>query len=139
MNMGVPINWLAVLVAAVISMVLGYLWYGPLFGKAWMKETGVSKKVMDKNMGMKYGILFIGAILMAWVFDHALVFAITFLGIGGVTGGLMGAFFNWLGFIAPVTAGIVLMEDRSFKLWLIQNGYYLATLMLMSVVLVMYK
>jgi hypothetical protein len=34
------INWLAVLIATVIYMVLGALWYGPLFGKAWMKAIG---------------------------------------------------------------------------------------------------
>jgi hypothetical protein len=34
------INWLGVLVATVIYMVLGALWYGPLFGKVWMKAMG---------------------------------------------------------------------------------------------------
>lgn len=138
-TMGIPINWLAVLVAAVISMITGYLWYGPLFGNAWMKETGVSRKDMEKNMGMKYGIMFVGAIIMAWVLDHALTFGISYLGFGGVNGAFSGAFFNWLGFVLPVTLGMKLMEDRSWKLWMIQNGYYLITLMLMSVVLVMWK
>lgn len=137
--MGIPINWLAVFVAAVVSMVTGYLWYGPLFGKAWMKETGVSKKDMEKGMGMKYGIMFVGAIIMAYVYDNALIFAISYVGFGGVPGALTGAFYNWLGFIMPVTLGMKLMEDRSWKLWIIQNGYYLVTLMLMGIVLVMWK
>lgn len=140
--MGVPINWIAVLAAAVVSMITGYVWYGPLFGKAWMKEVGLSKADMDKRdktIGMRMGTLFVGSILMAWVFNHALIFAIDYLGIGGVNGALMGAFFNWLGFIMPVTLGMKLMEDRSWKLWTIQNGYYLVTLALMGVVLVMWK
>lgn len=38
----VPVNYLAILVAAVLSMVLGFLWYGPLFGKEWTKLMGVT-------------------------------------------------------------------------------------------------
>lgn len=136
--MGVPLNYLAVLVAAVVAMIVGYVWYGPLFGKAWMKETGVSKAETERNMSMKYGLMFLGSLVMSWVLAHALIFAIDYLGFGGVNGALAGAFFNWLGFVLPVTLGVTLMEGRSAKLLFIQNGYYLVTLSLMAVVLVLW-
>jgi hypothetical protein len=35
------LNWLAILVAAISTMVVGFLWYSPLlFAKAWMREMG---------------------------------------------------------------------------------------------------
>ena len=35
------LNWLAILVAAVVTMILGFLWYSPLlFAKAWTREMG---------------------------------------------------------------------------------------------------
>ncbi len=45
----VDINYGAVLVAAIIEIVLGFLWYGPFFGKMWMKSIGVTE---GKTKGM---------------------------------------------------------------------------------------
>ena len=47
--MALEVNYLAVLVAAIVNMVVGALWYSPLlFGKAWMKLTGFNKKQLKK-------------------------------------------------------------------------------------------
>jgi hypothetical protein len=43
------INYLAILASGIIMMVLGYLWYGPLFGKPWMKLAGITKSDMEKS------------------------------------------------------------------------------------------
>lgn len=42
------VNYLAVLVAAIASMILGYLWYGPLFGNMWKQLMGFTDKDMKK-------------------------------------------------------------------------------------------
>lgn len=135
----VPVNLLAVLFAAVASMIVGYLWYGPLFGDLWMKEMGMKGSNMSESakhgMAKSYGIMFMGSLIMAYVLAHAIVFASTYLNMTGVPAGLMSGFWNWLGFIAPVTLGSVLWEGKSFKLWLINNGYWLATLLVMGVIL----
>ena len=36
------INWLAVVLSGLSAFVLGGLWYGPLFGKAWQARVGLS-------------------------------------------------------------------------------------------------
>ena len=143
----IPINYLAVFVSAVASMVLGGLWYGPLFGKKWIALMGWSEQqlnqmkakggMMEANGGMakSYSIMFVGSLVMAWVLAHAMVFASTYLHAEGVSSGLMGGFFNWLGFIAPVTLGSVLWEGKSWKLWCLNNSYYLVSLMAMGVIL----
>lgn len=123
----VPINLVAVLMAAVASMGLGYLWYGPLFGKLWMKEMGMNgsdmSKAAKKGMTKTYAVMFVGSLVMAYVLAHAIVFASTYLKMTGLPAGLMSGFWNWLGFVAPVTLGSVLWEGKSVKLWVINNGY----------------
>ena len=137
-----PINFLATFFAAVLSMITGSLWYGPLFGKQWSALGGATKERMEqakaKGMVKSYGLMFIGSLLMSYVLANALVFAATYLKTSGAGSGVMVGFFNWAGFIAPVTLGVVLWEGKSWKLWLINNGYYLVTLILMGILLALW-
>lgn len=142
-NVVVPVNYLAVFVVAILSMVIGALWYGPLFGKQWMKEMGWSKEKIGKKMGggagMSYVAMFIGALFMSYILAHAQIFASAYLKVTGVPSGLMTGFFNWLGFVAPVTLSSVLWEGKSKKLWLLNNGYYIVTLLAMGTLLAIWK
>lgn len=59
------INYLAVLVAAVLNMAIGALWYSPvLFAKPWMKAIGKSMKDMGKP-GPGYALTTLGSLVMA--------------------------------------------------------------------------
>ena len=135
----VPINYVAVLAAAVASMVLGSVWYGPLFGKQWMALSGKSMADMDaakkKGMGKSYAFMFVGSLVMSYVLAHALVFASAYLKVSGVNAGLMAGFWNWLGFIAPVTLGVVLWDGKPWKLWILNNAFQLLSLLVMGVIL----
>ncbi len=139
----VPINYVAVLAAGIASMVLGYLWYGPLFGKQWMAMIGLSSQQLDsaKKQGMAklYALALVGSLVMAYVLAHSLVFASAYTATSGVPAGLMVGFWSWLGFVAPVTVGSVLWENKSWKLWVLNNGYYLLLLLIMGVILSLWK
>lgn len=138
----VPINYLAVLVAALASMVIGALWYGPVFGKSWIALSGMTPDKIEaakaKGMSKNYFLGFLGSLVMSYVLAHALVFASVYLGAEGVSGGLMAGFWNWLGFVAPVTLGSVLWEGKSWKLWCLNNSYYLFTLLVMGAILALW-
>ena len=138
----VDVNYWAVLAGAIASMVIGALWYGPLFGKQWMALSGFSREQLEsqkaKGMGKRYGLMFVGSLLMAFVLSHSLVFASTYLDINGYMAGLMSAFWNWLGFIVPVTIGSVLWDGKPWKLWILNNAYHLVTLSVMSVILALW-
>lgn len=138
----VPVNYLAVILAAVASMVLGFLWYGPVFGKQWMALSGINPGNMDPakkaQMNKLYAMAFVGSLVMAYVTSHALVFASSYTETTGVSAGLMVGFWNWLGFIAPVTLGGVLWENKSWKLWGFNNAYHLVNLLLMGVILALW-
>ncbi len=136
--MDVPVNYLAVLVAAIAAMVVGFLWYGPLFGKPWSKLMGWGEmtpekmKEMQKKAMLGYVASFIGSLVMAYVLSHVTVFAQSYLGTSGWTSGLSSGFWMWLGFVAPVTLGSVLWEGKPLKLWYINASYYLVQLVVMG-------
>lgn len=131
----VPVDYVAVLVAAVVGMVIGYAWYSPfLFGNAWMKEAGYDKKSAKKG-GMGPMTLiggYVAAAVMAYVLAHLLFYsnAVT------ITDALMGAFWIWLGTIAVVFFNGMLYEGKSITAFGIHAGYYLVSLAAMGVVLV---
>ncbi len=137
--MNVEINYLAVLVAGVINMVVGFLWYGPLFGKIWLPLSGHTPESMEaakqKPMTMSYVIATIGALVMAYVLAHVLA---TY-NADTISLGFQGAFWLWLGFIATVMLGKVLWEGKSWKLWCLDSAYYLVVLLINSAVLVSWK
>lgn len=135
----IPVNYLAVVAAAVASMVVGFLWYGPIFGKQWMALSGMTDMDIEaakaKGMGKSYGLMFVGSLVMSYVLSHSLTFASSYLLATGASAGVMAGFWNWLGFVAPVTLGSVLWEGKPWKLWILNNGYYLVTLSVMGVIL----
>ncbi len=50
------INWIGVFLGALGGFVLGAIWYGPLFGKTWMKLLGITKEDgKNFNMGLLMG------------------------------------------------------------------------------------
>ena len=61
------INFLAVLVAALVGFVVGFPWYGPVFGKAWMAETGITEEQAAKgNMPLIFGCSFVFQLIMSF-------------------------------------------------------------------------
>ncbi len=138
--MEIVINYWAVLLCVVMSIVLGSLWYGPLFGKQWMRLAGIQKPesmtpAIKKSMIQSYVIMAVGSLFMAFVLAHFLFYASAFTRMVGIEAGLQGSLWVWLGFVAPVTIGSVLWESKPWKYWFITAGYYLVSLSIMGVIL----
>jgi hypothetical protein len=125
------VNIWAVLVAAVASMIVGSLWYGPLFGKAFMSATGMdklspeAKEAMKKSMTLTYLWQFIASAVMFYV----LAWLISNLHQGTVSGSLQAAFWAWLGFIVPLKFGDSLWGGKMVLFW-IGIGNSLLTLLI---------
>ena len=130
--MNVPINYLAVVVAALVNYVIGSVWYAALFRRAWLSLTGVKEM---KVTVLSVVLALIGAFLTSYVLDHAIIFAGAYLKTTGIGAGLETAVFNWLAFIAPVTLGVVIYEKKPWRLWLLNNGYWLVSLIVMGILL----
>ena len=129
------INYIAVLVAAVAYMVLGMLWYSPSgFGKKWMRLVGLSKSDLKKQQkkGKKCMIwAFVAALVMAYV----LAFFVKLVGATTIVTGAEVGFWAWLGFVATTSMGIVLWEGKPKELYILNNAFYLISLVIMGAIL----
>lgn len=141
-RMEIPINYIAVIVAAIAQMALGFVWYGPLFGKEWSKlmgwseaEMAVGRAKMEKEGWKTYSIQALGALIMSYILAHYFIFASTYTNTHGLLGGFVVGFWSWLGFVAPVMLSSVLWEGKSWKLFFLQSGYYLVALIVMGMII----
>ena len=125
------INWIAVLVAAVASFLLGGLWYSPMmFGKAWQREAGLSDEQLKQgNMARIFGLSFVLALLAAWNFANFLGPrpSVAFGTAVGASAGLL-----W---VASSFGINYLFERKSFKLFAINGGYHTVQFAVIGLVL----
>lgn len=136
------INFVAILIATVANFILGFIWYTPLFGKAWAKEMGfdLNIKPTGSQMAMGMAIMVVGNFLMAMVFasNHAAWDFVPGMSEMSVSGKIMNAVgFTWLGFYLPVDLGAVAWEKKSWKLFAINTGYHFAMLLVAAIILEM--
>ena len=132
------LNLLAVLVAAISTMVVGFVWYSPiLFAKPWMREMGYDpndkSKVqeMQKSAGPAYFGSFVASLVSAFVlalFLHQM--RAQSFGLGLLVGSHV-----WLGFVATVQLTGVLFMKQSMKLFAINTGYQLVCYLVMGAIL----
>ncbi len=128
------INYWSVLCAAIAGFVLGFLWYGPLFGKQWMKLmkfTPKSIKKMKLSPMTAMSIGFVGTLVTAYVLAHF----VDYLEATTIGAASQMAFWLWLGLIAPLQIGVFLWEGKPFKLFLFNTAFNLVTLIVMSSIL----
>lgn len=124
------VNWLAVLVAAATGFVVGGIWYGPVFGKAWMAATGITEEqAKSANLLKVYGLTYVLNVIAA-------TSLVMFLGpertwqTGLIYGAITGATF-----VSTALGITYLFESRSLKHFLINAGYQTLNFAAMGVVL----
>ena len=123
------VNWLAVLVAALVGFALGGLWYGPLFGRVWAQETGMTKeRAKTANMPKIY----LTVLLLNLITATSLAM---FIGAGDLSFGAFAGFMTGASFVATSMAVIYLFEMRSLRLWWINAGFMVVFFTLMGVIL----
>lgn len=135
----IELNYLAILVCGVISMVVGGIWYGPLFGKKWMHIIGVAPADMEeckKGAGQLYLVQFLLTLFQLYVLAH-------FIKGWQEASGVESALWIWMGFIMPTIAGGCMWNNDSAKIsWSrfgIQAGYQLLMFVIYGVILGLWK
>ncbi|MCE9541343.1 DUF1761 domain-containing protein [Candidatus Kaiserbacteria bacterium] len=131
------VPFVPVVAAAVAHVIVGYLWYHPrVFGRAWTRLANISPEIAErgnKHMPLFTLAAFAAALVVAYVL-HMITAALGILTLGE---SLELATALWFGFVAPVLLGSVLWEHKPLKLYCINAGYWLASLVVMSVVLLL--
>jgi len=132
------VNLWSVLVAAVATMILGFLWYSPLlFAKPWTVAMGydpndkAKMEEMRKGAGKLYGITFVASLLSAFV----LAKIIDVTTVNAALYGMKIGFAVWLGFVTTVQLTSTLFKKRPIKLYLIDTGYQLVCYLVMGAIL----
>jgi hypothetical protein len=125
-----PINYLALLVAAIAKFVIGSVWYTAL-GKQWRKLAGIPEGGSMKGLPKAMIIDLIGNLVMAFVLVHAVHYA----GAKSLAMGAAVGFLNWLGFVAVVSLSASVYEGKSLKLFLFNNVYLAVSLAVMGAIL----
>jgi hypothetical protein len=123
------LNWIAVLVAVVVLEALGFLWYGPLFGKVWMAAMGPAAASGDKTVALTLGVVntVIVVIGLAWLLQR--------LGASALTAAVTGALAAWFFFDFTTMAIDYLYEGQSLTLVGINMGYQLVSYLAVGVIL----
>lgn len=126
------INYLAVLVAAISTFLIGGLWYSPLlFGKAWMNANGFSEAELQTfSKARMFGWSFLFAIVMALNLAMFLAGPETNTSWGMVAGALTG--FGW---VAMAIGVVGVFENRSWKYIFINGGYMIVAFVVMGAII----
>ena len=124
------INWLSVIVAAVSSFLVGGIWYGPLFGQAWMRALGLSEEELGKrNMPMVFGVALLLALFASFNLEM-------FIGAeADLAFGTAAGFFAGIGWVATFLGILYLFEMQSLKAYFINAGYCVFALTIMGAIL----
>ncbi|HLB60162.1 MAG TPA: DUF1761 domain-containing protein [Patescibacteria group bacterium] len=137
--MDITVNYLAVLIAGVASMAVGFLWYSPaMFAKQWMKLSGINEKDINqkqKEMGKLYGLSFALSLVTAYVLFHVMAMSRAVFDYDPVMTGITSAFWMWLGFVMPIQMTDFIFQGREMKLVMINTGYQLISLIAMGIVI----
>jgi hypothetical protein len=137
------IKIIPIVVTVVANFILGFLWYTPLFGKAWAREMEFDMSVKPTGAQMTRGLIlgFIGNIFLAYVFAHNIAAWSFVPGMEemSVTQTVMSAVvFTWLGFYLPVDLNTVAWEGKSWKLFAINTSYHFMTLLVAALILILW-
>ncbi len=136
----IPFNFIALLACTVAGFFLSFVWYTPLFGKAWAREMGFDPTEQPptpkliKSLLLTVLSVFLISLVLA---NNMAVWTPSTWGIAGkdmpkYAQALQAGIFTWLGFFLPTLLHGVAWEKRSWKLFTINAGYYLTLLLLLS-------
>ncbi len=129
----IHINYLAVLVVTILAFVLGGLWYGPLFGKAWMKESGVKEGDGKDKMVRTFGLTFLLNIIISLNLS-------AFLGPkADLQFGLFAGLATGIGFVSASLGIVYLFSQKPLRLFLIDAGYQTVIYAIMGAILGAWK
>src|SRR3982074_98518 len=127
------VNYIAVVVAAIVVFVLGWLWYSPLlFYKPWMRARGMDPAVAMAGAKMPAGKLVIELVrclVLAYIVAHF----VAALGITNWLGAVHFGIFLWIGFPVILLVGSILWENTPVKVAAIHAGDWLVKLLVIPI------
>jgi hypothetical protein len=135
----VHINFLAVVVAAVVAFLIGGLWYSPLlFAKQWVKAHGYNDEQvaeMQKGAGKAYAVTLVCDFLIAL----AIAVLIGYIHMERCVQGLKLGLLIWAGFAFPLGLIASMFSGKRIAVFVIDTAYQLVYLVLMGAILTVWR
>jgi hypothetical protein len=129
------INYLAVIVAAVVAWLASAAWYMSL-GKIWMAALGKTPQQMEQDRKKPGAFLpFVYALVANLVIAWMLAGLLGHLGALTLRGGVISGAFCWFGFVLTTMAVNYSFAGRNLRLFLIDAGNWLIVLLVVGAVL----
>ena len=159
-----PFNFYAVLVSALVTLLVGFVWYNPkVFGTIWMNETGMTEeKAKQSNMLKVFGLTIFYSLMLSFIMPALVIHQMGALGlIGGDPAlakpsyaafladygdafrtfkhGALHGFMSGLFLALPITAINGLFEQKSWKYILVNAGYWIVSMTIMGAIICGWK
>jgi hypothetical protein len=138
-----PINYLAVLVAAVAAFVIGFLMHGPVGGKLWMRLANIHMTGKEKlsDMSGKMLLNFLVNVVSAYALAvvYLLISTSSFGSGSAIWNGIFAGFLAWFGFLVTSTSIDVIWMGKSFKLWLFEVCSSFIVMLAMGVIIAAFR
>lgn len=134
--MEVEVNYLAVFLAMVVSMIIGSIWYAkPVFGTIWIKLVHLDETKMKQGAMKAMAWTVVLSLLTSYVMAHLIYMSHSFYKVSMLQAGISTAFWVWLGISMTNLVMQGLFEQRPGKLMLLNVGNQLVTLLAIGLVI----
>jgi uncharacterized protein DUF1761 len=133
------VNYVAVLVSAIVIFLLGGLWYSPLlFAKPWMALQGKTREQLEAGGGaapMMYVQVFLSGLATSFVMALIIGRLNSYEALTGVKLSIL----CWAGFAAPTSYGTALFSMKPRALWMIDTAFNLVSFVVAGIILAMWR
>ena len=121
------LDWFAVVVGAVVFLAVGYLWFGPLFGKQWSAGTGIP---------MESGMPATDKLIATFVYSFVLSGAVNYFGVldGDIEHSLVMGILLGVLVIGAASYAAVVWEDQKQSVWAINTLYLFVAITIVTYV-----
>ena len=127
------ISYLGIFVGTFTSFIIGFLWYGPIFGGTWIQSLGLPRRDVEKIQIRQQSLMGVG-VFLDLLCCFSLACFINFMQARDVSEVLQLVFIIWLGFIVTISLNGFLWEGEMFTFYAISVGHKLLSFAGMGVV-----
>ncbi|HEX5797125.1 MAG TPA: DUF1761 domain-containing protein [Candidatus Saccharimonadales bacterium] len=131
----VSVSWLGIILAVAAAMVIGSIWYGPLFGKRWMQLVKLSKKDVGNPVGpmlVMVVLAFVQVLILAHFINYVGYF---YPDYSELATGVLTGLWAFVGFVVPVLVSNAVFAKGSMELLKMNLGNQLVTLLAIGAIL----
>ncbi len=136
------LNYTSIFVAALAAFFIGFLWHGPVFGKAWIKLMKITPSEMvkgRKEMAKKMPLYMLGAFIQQVITAGVIAVFCPLIGVPDAGRAILLAFLLWLGLISTTLLNGVLWEKRTVPLYLFNIVYQFVSLTVITLIVGLWR